>query len=293
MKVALFGTTINPDAHHYIEVMLEALEKHSASYFVFSQIADSIRKLNPGSAFEGEWESHEDLIQIQPDYLITLGGDGTILKAVTKVLDANIPIVGINTGRLGFLANIARHESKTAIHDLVSGNFTISERRLLDVTVKNGDPLPLPFALNEITVARKDTTSMVTVHTWINDEFLSSYWADGLIIATATGSTGYSLSCGGPIIMPGSENFVITPISPHNLNVRPFVIPYQHSITIKIQSRETHFLTSLDSRIHSMPIDTELLIKKADFTIKMVQTEQQKFTKTLREKLFWGKDIRN
>jgi NAD+ kinase len=293
MKIAIFGNQINADAKHYVEVFFEELVRHHIDIFVFDEILHKNTGLLDLPEGLKHWSTHEDLCNIRPNYLITLGGDGTILKAVTLVQDSNIPILGINTGRLGFLANIARHEIKSAVNDLINGNFTISERKLLDINVKNGEQPPLPFALNEITVARKDTTSMVTIHTWINDEFLSSYWADGLIIATATGSTGYSLSCGGPIIMPGSENFVLTPISPHNLNVRPFVIPNHHTINLRIQSREQYFLTSLDSRIYSMPINTELQIKKAGFTIKMVQTEQQKFTKTLREKLFWGKDIRN
>ena len=293
MKIAIFGSQINVDAKHYVEVFFEELERHHIDIYVYEEILSKNQGVFELPGNLKVWQSHEDLCGIKPNYLITLGGDGTILKAVTLVQNSNIPIFGINTGRLGFLANIARHEIKSAVNDLINGNFTINERKLLDINVKTGDQPPLPFALNEITVARKDTTSMVTIHTWINDEFLSSYWADGLIIATPTGSTGYSLSCGGPIIMPGSENFVLTPISPHNLNVRPFVIPNHHTINLRIQSREPYFLTSLDSRIHSMPINTELQIKKADFTIKMVQTEQQKFTKTLREKLFWGKDIRN
>jgi NAD+ kinase len=291
--IALFGQRVEKDARPYVEVFLEELERLNITIWFFDVfIRENIGQMElPRNRHT--WNSHEELKKIAPDALITLGGDGTILRAVTFVRDSNIPILGINTGRLGFLANVARHESKAVVNDLINGNYHINERKLLDVQVDNGCCPPLPFALNEVTVARKDSTSMVTVHTWINNEFLSSYWADGIIIATPTGSTGYSLSCGGPIIMPGSETFVITPISPHNLNVRPFVIPNHYNIKLRIEAREPMFLTSLDSRIHSMPIETEIYIKRADFTVKIIETEQQKFTKTLREKLFWGKDIRN
>lgn len=291
--IAILGQRVDREARPYVEVFLEELERHEVVIWFFDAfIRENIGQMELPKE-RRTWNSYEDLCSIKPDLLITLGGDGTILRAVTYVRDSGIPLLGINTGRLGFLANVARHESKAVVQDLVSGNFRINERRLLDIKVDNGSCPPLPFALNEVTVARKDSTSMVTVHTWINNEFLSSYWADGLIIATPTGSTGYSLSCGGPIIMPGSETFVITPVSPHNLNVRPFVIPNHYTIKLRIEAREPMFLTSLDSRIHSMPIETELYIKRANFTVKIIQTEQQKFTKTLREKLFWGKDIRN
>lgn len=291
--IAIFGQRVDRDARSYVEVFLEELERHEINcHFFDTFIRENIGQMELPRNRE-TWSTHEELIAIKPDALITLGGDGTILRAVTYVRDSGIPILGINTGRLGFLANVARHESKLAVNDLVNRNFTIEDRRLIDISVDNNCCPPLPFALNEVTVARKDSTSMVTVHTWINNEFLSSYWADGIIIATPTGSTGYSLSCGGPIIMPGSETFVITPVSPHNLNVRPFVIPNHSEIKLRIEAREPMFLVSLDSRIHSMPIETELHIKKASFNVRIIQTAQQRFTKTLREKLYWGKDIRN
>ncbi|TVQ80349.1 MAG: NAD kinase [Flavobacteriales bacterium] len=291
MNIAVFATNISVDARHYVEVFFEELVRNGLECYLHHNIVFHHQFELPAQA--KVWKSREDLLLIKPDYLITLGGDGTLLNAATYVRDSGIPILGINTGRLGFLANIARHEIKAAINDLVNANYHINERSLLDIEVVGSGQLEWPYALNEITVARKDTTSMITVHTWLDDEFLCSYWADGLIIATPTGSTGYNLSCGGPIIMPGTASFVITPVSPHNLNVRPFVIPNHRSITLRVESREANFLTSLDSRIESMPVATELRVKKADFTIKMVQTEQQKFTKTLREKLYWGKDFRN
>jgi NAD+ kinase len=291
MKIAVFATTIYNEARHYVEIFIEELARNGVDYYLHENIVFNHNFDLPSEV--KTWKSREDLMAISPKFLITLGGDGTFLKSATYVRDANIPILGINTGRLGFLANVARHESKAAVNDLLNDNFHINKRSVLDIEVVGGEQPEWPYALNEITIARKDSTSMITIHTWLDDEFLCSYWSDGLVIATPTGSTGYNLSCGGPIIMPGTDAFVITPVSPHNLNVRPFVIPNHRCIRLKVDSRESNYLASLDSRIHSMPLETEIRVRKADFNIIMVQTEQQKFTKTLREKLYWGKDFRN
>jgi NAD+ kinase len=291
MKIAVFATTIYNDARHYVEVFIEELARNGVDYYLHENIVFNHNFDLPSNL--KTWQSREDLMEISPKFLITMGGDGTFLKSATYVQDANIPILGINTGRLGFLANVARHESKAAVNDLLNENFHLNKRSVLDIEFVNGPEPDWPHALNEITVARKDSTSMITIHTWLDDEFLCSYWSDGLVIATPTGSTGYNLSCGGPIIMPGTDSFVITPVSPHNLNVRPFVIPNHRTIRLKVESRESNYLASLDSRIHSLALETEIKVKKSDFNIIMVQTEQQKFTKTLREKLYWGKDFRN
>ena len=227
--------------------------------------------------------------------MLTVGGDGTILRAVTFIRNSDIPIVGINTGRLGFLATVQKDGIKYAIGQLLKQNYKIKERTLLSVTTspKIKSLKSLNFALNEVSVSRKNTASMITIETLIDDEYLTSYWSDGLIISTPTGSTGYSLSCGGPIITPQAKSFALTPIAPHNLNARPIVIPDDTIIKLKISGRENEFFLSLDSRITSINCNTEIFVQKANFNLKMVQINDQTFIKTLREKLLWGQDTRN
>ncbi len=229
------------------------------------------------------------------DLLISVGGDGTILRAVTYVRDYAIPIVGINTGRLGFLATIQTEAIKDAITHVLHGNYKTSERTLLCVTTnpENTTLLETNFALNEIAVSRKNTTSMITVETHLNEEYLTSYWADGLIISTPTGSTGYSLSCGGPVITPETNSFVLTPIAPHNLNARPLVIPDNTTIRLKVDGREDQYLMSLDSRIVTLTNATEVTVEKANFKVKMVELLDESFIDTLRKKMLWGEDKRN
>jgi NAD+ kinase len=229
------------------------------------------------------------------DLLVSIGGDGTILRAITYVGALGIPIVGINTGRLGFLATIQTNEISNAFEQIVKKEFKISKRTLLCVTTQpaHSDISEINFALNEIAISRKNTTSMITVETHLNDEYLTSYWADGLILSTPTGSTGYSLSCGGPVIAPEAENFVLTPIAPHNLSARPLVIPDSTVISFKVDGREDKFLMSLDSRIVTLPNTTKVMVRKADFAIKMVELLDETFLDTLRKKLLWGEDRRN
>ena len=228
------------------------------------------------------------------NYIICVGGDGTILKASSYVKNMGIPIIGINTGRLGFLAKIKAVEIDNVIQAITKKKYTISEKTLLSVSYKNKkQENKLGVALNELSITRKNTTSLITIETKLNDEYLNTYWADGLIIATPTGSTGYSLSCGGPIIMPESKNLVITPIAPHNLNARPLVIPDNTNITLKISGRENEFFVSLDSKITTLNNEMLILIKKAPYKIKMIQLNNDNFLQTLRDKLYWGKDKRN
>lgn len=229
------------------------------------------------------------------DLLISVGGDGTILRAITFVRDFSIPIVGINTGRLGFLATIQTDEIDTAIEHILAGNYKTSERTLLSVeTHPKSDALNgTNFALNEITVSRKNTTSMITVETHLNDDYLTSYWADGLITSTPTGSTGYSLSCGGPVITPDTNSLVLTPIAPHNLNARPLVIPDDTTVRLQVDGREHQHLLSLDSRIITLSNATVITIKKANFKITMVELLNESFIDTLRQKMLWGEDKRN
>ncbi len=292
MKVAVFGKVINAETKPFIENLYQELVKIGAEISVFRKLNRFIQEHCDIDVNFEEFNSHEDIIAYKPDFLITAGGDGTILDAVTYIRDSGIPILGINTGRLGFLSNVSREEISKAVKALHDGEYSLDERNLLEVS-SDALNLDLNFALNEVTVSRKDTTAMVTIHTWINGDYLNSYWADGLIVATPTGSTGYSLSCGGPIIMPGSESFVITPIAPHNLNVRPFVIPNNMEIKMKVEGREKLCLVSLDSRIYSIPSGSELTMQLGSFKIKLVKTEIQDFPTTLRNKLLWGLDKRN
>lgn len=292
MKVAIFGKIITLDSRPFIETLHNELLAVNAEIIVYDKLNHFIKDHCDLKLAFKDFTSHKELIAFKPDFLITVGGDGTILDAVTLIRNSGIPILGINTGRLGFLSNVSKEKITDAVKALSQGNFTIDERIVLETDTKIQDSA-LNFALNEVTVSRKNTTAMITIHTWINDEYLNSYWADGLIISTPTGSTGYSLSCGGPIIMPGSENFVITPIAPHNLNVRPFVIPNNYTIRLKVEGREQQFLVSLDSRIYALDSGSDINLQLGTFKIKMVKTEVQNFAETLRNKLLWGLDRRN
>ena len=229
------------------------------------------------------------------DVMLTIGGDGTILRAITFVRNLNIPILGINVGRLGFLAMAQKEDIKNVLHALRTKAYKTSERTVIEALISNtGTPISnINFALNEITVTRKNTASMITINTELNGEFLTSYWADGLIISTPTGSTGYSLSCGGPVIMPNAKNFVIMPIAPHNLNARPLVIPDDTEVRLTISGREKKYFVSLDSRIETLSNKTSIIIRKANFSVKMIRLEGESFITTLREKLLWGEDNRN
>jgi NAD+ kinase len=240
------------------------------------------------------FQSHTEL-DASFDIMISIGGDGTILRAATLVRDSGIPILGVNAGRLGFLAMVQKDEIAEFLQLIIEKKYTISERNLISLTGTPDIPeiSDINFAMNEISVSRKDTTSMITIETYLNDEFLNSYWADGLIISTPTGSTGYSLSCGGPILTPNVSSLVITPIAPHNLNARPLVIPDDTIIRLKITGREEHYLVSLDSRIASVKNESVLTIQKTPFRIKMVEIHEETFLKTLRKKLLWGEDKRN
>lgn len=229
------------------------------------------------------------------EMLVSIGGDGTILRAATLVRDSGIPILGVNAGRLGFLASVQKETISEFLQYVIDRNYTISERTLLSLesVPSNVELNDIRFALNEVSVSRKDTTSMITIETWLNGEFLNSYWADGLIIATPTGSTGYSLSCGGPILTPEVQSFVITPIAPHNLNARPLVIPDNVEIRLRVSGREEQYLVSLDSRITTVENESVLTVRKAPFSIRMVEIPGETFLKTLRKKLLWGEDKRN
>lgn len=291
MKIAIYSQYQKNKSLKSLEVLLDLLLKKKTSIFIEHSFYKNLNtEIKNNSAVQTFTTLDESF-----DLLISIGGDGTILRAVTYINDLSIPIIGINTGRLGFLATIKDDEIEFAINNILNGNYKISERTLLSVKTRpeNTTIAKTNFALNEIAVSRKNTTSMITVETYLNNEYLNSYWADGLIIATPTGSTGYSLSCGGPVITPDANNFVITPIAPHNLNARPFVIPDDTKIQLKVDGREEHYLMSLDSRIATLHNSTIVTIEKAKFKIKMIELMNESFINTLRKKLLWGEDKRN
>ncbi len=293
MKIAIYGQYYKPEDKIYVEELLNTLTAHSIEFVLEKNYCLGLKKHLKVSSIK-TFSSYNELDN-SFDFMVTIGGDGTILRAVTFIRDANIPIVGINTGRLGFLATVQKEEISTAIELILKKQFVIKERSLLSVTTtpKIKSLESINFALNEVSVNRKNTASMITIETYLDNEYLNSYWADGLIIATPTGSTGYSLSCGGPIITPQAKSFVITPIAPHNLNARPLVIPDGTKVKFKVSGREDKFFLSLDSRITTINRNTEVFVEKSNFNLKMVEIKQQTFIKTLREKLLWGQDTRN
>ncbi len=293
-RVAIYGQSYTITAEREISELITILQKHDVEIFFekefYSLLVEAIPMENSYKTFETFKDLSSDF-----DAMFAIGGDGTFLRSIIYVRDLNIPIVGINTGRLGFLSTIRKDEIALAIAMLLQKAYTLQERTLLQVetTSRVESFETLNFALNEVTVARKNTTSMIGIKTHINKEYLTNYWADGLIISTPTGSTGYSLSCGGPVVMPKCNSLIVNPISPHNLNARPMIINDDMVVDLEIDSRENEFLLSLDSRITAVPLETKVTITKADFTIKTVLFDNQSFLKTLRSKLLWGEDTRN
>ena len=293
MKVALYSQHIQTDDIPWVIELLDELDKLKAVVYMdrdfFQQVQREtfIRNI-PTYTMDRGLDSSFDLF-------ISFGGDGTMLRAVTYVRQFRIPMVGVNTGRLGFLSTFKKEEVRQLVQGFQEGAYRVGDRSLIALQPGQLDGAfgDLNFALNEITVSRKDTTSMITVETHLNGEYLTSYWADGLIIATPTGSTGYSLSCGGPVIAPSAQSFVLTPIAPHNLNARPLVISDDTEIRIRVSGREDYHLVSLDSRIVTVPNGQELVLRKADFTLPMLEYQSGSFFKTLRTKLLWGEDQRN
>jgi NAD+ kinase len=294
MKVALFGKQFSEEFLDSFKLILDEFNSKKIDLCIYRPFYDFVvNDLGFAPNVSEFFSEHSDLDK-EADYFFSIGGDGTFLDAVTVVQDSGIPIVGVNSGRLGFMADIAQDEIPAAISNILEGNFSIEERTLLKVqTGDNGLFKDFNYALNEFTVHKKDSASMITIHTYIDGEYLNSYWADGLIIATPTGSTAYSLSVGGPILIPNTQNFVISPISPHNLTVRPIVVPNQQEITLKVEGRSDSYLASLDSRSVSFEALIELKISKADFKIKVLKLNTHSFYSTLRNKLMWGVDKRN
>lgn len=293
MLVALYNRSFEQDDIPMLQRIIYKLEGYELSLIFFEDFYHRIKqhislKQAPQILFTGRND-----LPPQTDMLMSLGGDGTMLDTVTFVGDSNIPIIGINLGRLGFLAAISEDEVDGALSSLIQGSYTIEKRSLLHLDAN----IPLfgnaPFGLNEFTIHRKDSSSMIKIHTYLNGEFLNTYWADGLIVATPTGSTGYSLSCGGPVVFPQASNFVITPVAPHNLNLRSIVVPDDGVISFEVEGRSDTFLCTLDSRSETITSETQLAIRKEHFSISLVRPHEHNFLKTIRQKLYWGIDKRN
>lgn len=289
MRIAIYGKNSATANAQTVNALVERLLAAGANITI-SHHLKNLPGLIQGSNISF-FSTHAEIAN--STHLISIGGDGTLLDATTLVRNTGIPILGLNTGRLGFLTEFSKTEIAEAAQALIDKNYSIDSRSLLKVETPENNYDGYPFALNELTVHKKDTTSMVTVNVFMNDLLLNSYWADGLIISTPTGSTAYSLSCGGPILTPESENFVITPIAPHNLNVRPLVVPDSGVLRLNVESRSNDFLASLDSRSEGLSTSQDIVVSKADFNINLIRRPGQDFLSTLRNKLMWGLDKRN
>ncbi|MAK01194.1 MAG: NAD kinase [Flavobacteriaceae bacterium] len=287
LKIALFTNLDVIENNDNIFSVIKSLIKNKIEFEI--DINSKISKSALQSA-NIEEDNIKNFVELNDsyDFAISVGGDGTILNSVEKIGELSIPIIGLNTGRLGFLANSSLKNIEMVINKLKNNDFNISKRSIIEVLF-NGEK---KYALNEITVSRKNTTSLITIEAKLNNQYLNTYWADGLIVSTPTGSTGYSLSCGGPIIIPESKNFVLTPIAPHNLNARPLVISDDKKVEISVNGRENEYLISVDSNIYSVPIDLTIIVQKASRFLKMVEFNEDSYLKVLREKLLWGKDKR-
>lgn len=291
MKVALHGLALKPEFLPQIQSLFNVLELSRAEIFVTESFDKQLKSHGKAPFNYRILETREDYEGL--DFFLSIGGDGTLLDSVSLIGSKEIPILGLNTGRLGFLATVATDKIEESIGNLVSGNYQIESRTLLSLESNRKLFHGVNFALNEFTIHKRDTSSMITVHTYIDGKYLNSYWADGLIVSTPTGSTGYSLSCGGPLITPGAKNFVLTPVSPHNLNVRPIIVSDESVISFEIEGRSDKFLISLDSRSTAISSDLKLSVKKEKFSAKLVKLPTDHFFDTLRQKLNWGFDMRN
>ena len=292
MRIALFGKPFSEDFNQNIRTLFEKLKHYNTEIILHHKFSEFLTR-EAGIVLENCTYFDEDSgLPEGVDFLFSLGGDGTFLETVSHVRDSGIPILGINTGRLGFLANISRDDIGSSIDELFKGNYSLEDRSLIRLNTSSGPIDKLNTALNEITIIKKNT-AMITINAGLDGDYLNSYWADGLIVSTPTGSTAYSMSVGGPIVLPESRNFIISPISPHNLTVRPIVVPDHQTISLEIKSRSDEFQVALDSRSYTVNTNTRLFIDKAPYCIKMVKFPSNSFYNTLRNKLMWGVDRRN
>lgn len=289
MKVGVFGSEYQAEKQNVIKRLFEKLRQQESEIYIDSRFYSF---LTDGLDYEPSVTGILIGDEFDLDVALSIGGDGTFLRTAARVNKQDIPILGINTGRLGFLADISSNEIEDALDELFKNYYRIEERTLLRLYTENHSFQGYNYALNEIAVLKRDTSSMITIHTFLDDEYLTSYQADGLVIATPTGSTAYSMSVNGPIILPKSSNVVLSPVAPHSLNVRPLVIPDSYTIKLRVESRNEYFLIALDGRSEIFPAGIELKISKADYTAKVVKRYNHTFYQTLREKLMWGADTR-
>ncbi|MDC0116873.1 NAD kinase [Flavobacteriaceae bacterium] len=293
MKIAIYGQSVDRISKNIFLEILNISKSQNLELFVEEKYNSVLLKKLKTNHNHNVFSSYNDLDK-GIDMMITIGGDGTLLRSITYIRDLGIPIIGINTGRLGFLATLNQELLNIELKKVLNGEFDVKERSLLEVSVDDNDNFSdFNFALNEVSVGRKNTTSMIEIKTTLDGEYLNTYWADGLIVSTPTGSTGYSLSCGGPIMTPSSQTFSITPIAPHNLNARPLVISDEIKIQLSVEGREKSHLLSLDSQIISLKNNVKIKIQKANYKIKLASINNNSFYKTLRNKLLWGEDRRN
>ena len=291
MKIALYSISSGKVVNSIVENLFKLQIKYNLQFYIEDSFS---KKIN--SKHQSNFKTFSSYKQLDKtiDLMITIGGDGTLLRSVSYIRNLGIPVIGINTGRLGFLATLSLSELSTKLEKILKKEFNTEKRTLLKVQFKgSGNSTDFKYALNEISVTRKNTTSLIKIKTSLDGKYLNSYWADGLIISTPTGSTGYSLSCGGPIMYPQSKAFALTPIAPHNLNARPIIIPEDLTVELSVSGREKYHLLSLDSQIISIKNGTIIKIKKADFKINIAHFHHDNFYQTIRNKLMWGEDKRN
>jgi NAD+ kinase len=293
MKIAIYGRQFNNTVLPHVQQIFNILAEQNIETLVH----DKYNHFISGKIFFPKkfqiYRNYQDLMLSDVDVMISLGGDGTLLDTVTLIRDSNIPVIGINFGRLGFLASINKDDISSAINSLINKEYTLDKRVQLCIESELNLFGNENFALNDVTIHKRDTSAMMIVHAYLNGDFLNSYWADGLIVATPTGSTAYSLSCGGPIIFPGSGNMVVTPISPHNLNVRPIVLSDSNVLSFEIEGRSSKYLLTCDSRTEVIDTSIKIRVKKADFGINLIRLNNENYLSTLRNKLLWGIDTRN
>ncbi|HWC53608.1 MAG TPA: NAD kinase [Chitinophagaceae bacterium] len=292
MKVAVYSRVMEEEQQKDVQLFFDELARQKIQPVIFQHFFEQIRETIKLPSASLTFSLSEQLTE-EIEFIISLGGDGTLLDTITLVRNKNIAIMGINFGRLGFLAGIGRDEVKTAVKAIVNRTYIVDKRTMihLDASV----PLfgNVPYALNEFSIHKRDTASMIKIHTYLNGEFLNTYWSDGLIVATPTGSTGYSLSCNGPIVFPDSGSFVITPVAPHNLNVRPIIVPDDNIISFEIEGRTEKIICALDSRREIVNKNIQLAVRKEAFLLNLVRLSENNFLQTLRNKLTWGLDKRN
>jgi len=292
MKIAVYSRGGESVDVNDLKLLLSALQEGKCTTFLYRDYFEQVRSALPSGVIYDTFSESADLDD-SFDCLISLGGDGTLLDTVTLVRSKNIPVLGVNFGRLGFLASLGKEDIQSAVTALLERTYVIEKRTLIHLD----SDVPLfgetPYALNEFAIHKRDTSPMIRIHTYLNGEFLNTYWADGLIVATPTGSTGYSLSCNGPVVFPESGSFVITPVAPHNLNVRPIVIPDNNVISFEVEGRTDQFICALDSRKETVDRNIQVAVRKESFTISLIRLNENNFLQTLRKKLAWGFDTRN